>query len=213
MPRLEWSGGPNPHRDIASFLNKAKAEYTGISDMGLRQLVKRITGNIEARIPMRVVAVFGEDILTENPENIRAWMWLEQEQRDRILAHPVNSGERVGEGDARVSRLEMANRLDHAAVHRSAIVSIPGLEQTYVWRLANRWTQEVSQKDYDLLTTHPEMKRKLQDPDRFGPVKDVRAFDAPVVASYTARNPGDVRALQRQFSSVPQYAGVDLKKG
>lgn len=212
MPRLEYTGGVNPHRDLPSFVKKVKTQFPTISERGISQLAKKALDLYDARTGVRSVSVYGEDILTEHPETIPAWPFLEDHEQRRILAHPIASGERLGAGTDKISRLEMANRLDHGSIHRSALVSLAGLEQTYVWRMRTLWVQEVTPNDYALLLAHPQMRRKLQDPDIHGPVLDVRAYDWHVTDRHIAHDMADVRALQRHFSRTPQFAGSDIRK-
>lgn len=212
MPTLQYTGGGSPFEDIKAFEAKVRKQFPGISDYGVQRAIKRAVARKDPLVKGRFVALFGRDIMTDAIEGIPAWSHLPQSMQRRILAHPTSTGERVTEGeDAKITQLELAGRLDHHSVNRSALISPRGLEQTYVWCMATNWLQEVTPNDYDLIIRQFDLRRLFRDPDRHGLYQDVRSYNEGIVTdTYMARDASDVRQLVRQHSRQQQFGGVDL---
>ncbi len=209
--RLEYAPR-SPFHDIQGTVNKIRAQYPGISDMGVNQAVKRMLTGYKPRHKGLVVHLYGADILSENLPGIPAWQWVSEGERVRLLDHPIDRGERIPNDIepqvVRVLQEELANRLNRKAVHRSVLISPPGLQQTYVWRQDNAWIQEVRDADYDLILAVPGNRRLFRDPDIHGPYVAVRSYDTPGEVIGIAHNGREADYLIRSTQRRPQWSSA-----
>jgi hypothetical protein len=213
MPRLEFASY-SPFHDIEGTVAKLKAKHPTISDHGINVAVKRMLDGYKPRHKGLVVHLYGADILTADLEDIPAWPWVSDAEKRRIQKYPIDKGERVpNDVDAEVRRMvqeEMAGRLSPWMIHRSVLISPPGLQQTYVWRQANDWIQEVTDADYALILSTPYNRRHFRDPDIHGPYVPVRSYDTPGEEIGRARSLRDAEYLMRHVTRRPQWSGTDV---
>lgn len=208
---LVWSGGTNPFANLPAFVAHVKTKYPGISDKGLSQIVKRSLDLYDPGHSRKVVHLFGADILTADLESIPAWPYIAPGEQQRLRDHPHDRGERVDEDNVKVSQLELARSLNRQAVHRSALISPRGLQQTYVWSTATNWQQEVTDHDYDLILATPGQRRLFRDLEVSGPYAPIRSYDVYPVVSRHAGNAGTLNDFIKDRTRTPQWAGTDLK--
>ncbi len=206
-----FNGGKHPGRDVAGFMDFLKKTHPNATEKEIQILWKKAIGRFDTPGRWRVVALFGQDLLTEHPEQLEIWPFLPPSHRRRILAHPVAWGERIPEHADKVAKLEVVNNLNHAAVHRSAIISIEGLKKTYVWCRKLNWVQDVEESDFPLIKRMP-IASKLQRMDVHGPIIIPRSYDMVPKERYEARTIGEVEALKREFTRKTLVTGVELPK-
>lgn len=214
---IVFSGGRNPWEDIHGFKAYVKAKHPGISDKGINQVVKLAVGEYQPRIvhqdgsTARIVMLFGADIMTADLETLPAWPYLAPSAKQRLADHPIVGGATVDPENVQLSRAELANRLERHTVNRSALVSIAGMEQSYVWSADTPvpWTQMVSENDYHLIMGSPQ-RRLFRDPDLHGPYVPVRSYDAYQVAERHTGNKSDLVHYIKETTRQPQWSGADV---
>lgn len=219
MPRLELAP-IGPFHDLAATVDKIKNAYPGITDKGVNQAIQRMLGSYNPRTPGRIVHLFGADIMTEHLETIEAWPWIGDGEKRRLQDHPISGGEMIPDDVTGVLRKmrqeELAGRGREARAHinRSVLISPPGLQQTYVWRLSRGWMQEVLEADYHLILSSPANRRLFRDPDIHGPYRDVRSYDSAdaTKARHVATTAKEAGYLIGQTKRTPNWQGTDLPK-
>lgn len=212
MPVLEYTGGKNPFQDIDSFVEHVRKMRPGISDHGVNVAVKRQLARMIQRQDQLVFYLMGEDILSDHPEGLRAWPYLLPRDQARLMEHPVDRGDRLPPGASKAQRLGMIARPDRRNVHRSALISIPSLANTYVWSKATDWQQDVTGSDREIIMAQPGSARFFIDVDRDGRFVPVRSYSNLVATeTFTARDAGDYAALLRQHRRAPHWQGADMK--
>lgn len=219
MKRIELAP-LSPFHDLEGTVRKIRAAKPGITDQGVNQAVKRMLDGYNPRTPGRIVHLFGRDILTEDVTSIPAWPWVGEGEKRRVLQHPVMGGETIPDDLVGITRKmrqeELAGRGSEAraSINRSVLISPPGLQQTYVWRLATGWVQEVTDADYDLILSTPANRRLFRDLDIHGPYVDVRSYEAPRIVTSTtvATTAKEASYLMGQTKRTPNWQGSDLSK-
>lgn len=212
--RLEFAPR-SPFHDIEGTVAKIRQANPGITDMGVNQAVKRMLTGYKSRHKGRIFHLFGADIMTADLTTIAAWPMIGEYERRRVSAHPIDAGARIPddiEGPARRAMQEaLVSRHDYHNVNRSSLISPPGLSQTYVWRLANDWMQEVADADYALILSTPANRRLFRDPDIYGPYNVVRSYyNGEAQGRQIARNLRDADYLIRQTQRRPSWQGADV---
>lgn len=211
MPVLVYSGGKNPFLNLQGFIAHAKKRYPTITDAGIAQLVKLEVGKLRPRMPKLYCHLYGNDIMTEDLEGLEIWRYLPQGDKRRLQQHPIVGGATFPEGGDTFERIRLVKTLDRSSVNRSALISIEGLENSYIWCRANGWKQEVTEEDKRLILASP-ARNSFHDEETLGPYIDIRTYgNIAVKESFTARDGGDVKALQRQFTRNKSWSGSDLK--
>lgn len=212
MPILVYSGGKNPFLNLESFVTHVKKRYPTISQGGINQLVKMEVGKLRPRMPNLYCHLYGRDIMTEDIEDLAIWPYLPPGDQKRLLAHPIVGGMTFDKSDDPMGeRMRLIQTLDRASVNRSALISLDGLENSYVWCNRNNWRQEVTEEDKRLILSSPG-RHLFHDEETLGPYIDVRTYsNLKATESFTARDASDVRALQRQFTRKQSWSGSDLK--
>jgi len=208
MRRIELAPR-SPFHDLPGFVANVRKANPGITDLGVNQAVKRALDGYNPRHSGRIVHLYGSDIMTAQLDSIPAWPMIGDDEKLRLLEHPVDGGEVIPpEAEGQVRRMlqeELAGKGKdfRRFVNRSVLISPPSLRQTYVWRLSNGWMQEVLDADYDLILSTPFNRRLFRDPDIHGIYQDLRSYDAPgIVTSRTeATSIREMEYLQRQMSS------------
>jgi len=212
MRVLVWTGGSTPFANLPAFVAHVKRTYPGITDRGVSQLVKKALDHYDPGVRGRIVTLFGADIMTADLERIPAWPYLSDDQRRRLREHPHDTGERVNEDDPKLSQLELARTLNRASVNRSALISPPGLSQTYVWSDATHWQQEMSDTDAALILSIRGTGRLFRDFEAGGAYAPVRSYDVyPVIARH-AGNAADLQDYINDRTRVPHWQGADTKR-
>lgn len=211
MPTLIYSGGKNPFLNLQSFIAHVKKCYPTITDRGIAQLVKLEVGKLRPRLPKVVCHLYGEDIMTEDLEGLPIWNLLPPGEKRRLTQHPIVGGASFPEDGDAFQRAKLVQTIDRSAVNRSALISIRGLSQSYIWCRQNGWRQEVTEEDKRLILTS-RARNVFHDEDELGPFVDVRTYgNVNVTESFTARDGSDVKALQRQLTRNKSWSGTDLK--
>jgi hypothetical protein len=147
---LEYVGRPNPHEDMTGFLRRLKRFAPQIRTKAQRdQIVMRATVNRAQRFRGRMIVLFGRDIVSGDLGSIPAW--------HRIPASVTSN----------IARMTAEQRLQS--------ISLPGLEETYLWEWGNNWLQDVSEADYGLITSQPGCL--FRDPDVSGLYVPKRAYN------------------------------------
>jgi hypothetical protein len=212
MRRIEYAPY-SPFHDINDVVARIRAKHPGITDMGVNQAIKRMLVGVKPRHKGRIVHLFGADILAADITGIPAWPHISNGERRRLLEHPYDTGERIPndvEGPVRrMLQEELAGRLNRRAVHRSVLISPPGLQQSYVWRQSTGWVQEVTDDDYTLILSTPANRRMFRDPDIYGPYLAVRSYDAPGEVIATANSLREIDYISRQLQHRPSWSGTD----
>jgi len=210
MARVIELAPRSPFHDINGFVANIRAAHPGISDKGVDQSIKRALDGYNPRHSGRVVHLFGADIMAATVEDIPAWPYITAGEQQRILDHPMETGERVDDHDGKVSQLELANRLNRESVNRSVLISPRGLQQTYVWRLTTNWIQDVTNDDYNLILSEQGNRRLFRDPEIHGPYVDVRSYaNPPVLSRMVTADQRDIDAFMRERTHRPSWSGVD----
>lgn len=199
MIRLHYMGRDVIRRDAGRLLDMLRQRYPNVSEAALHQIAKAELARMPPRHKGEVLALFGADILTEDPTTIPAWGLLTAEHRSRVL-NPDRYPELRGGG-------------------RAALVDPQGLQHTYVWRYSNAWTQEVAPEDARVIreaeiTEDARRRGKtpprywFRDLDRHGPYTPMRAFDLPVVGRETFSDALEARRYEDSLKRVKQWTGV-----
>jgi hypothetical protein len=212
MRTLEYTGGVSPFVDIKSFVDKIRKDRPGITDIGVDQLVKRTVMALDPRFKGRFVSLFGADIMSADVEDIPAWNYLPPIQQRRILAHPINGGIMVDSEDPRFSQRELVGANNHAEINRSALISPPGLTQTYCWCHQTNWLQDMPEEDYNRIRAEPALRRLFRDPNVHGLYLAPRSYQNTLVRErHIARDASDIKVLKKQYSRSHAVQGVTLE--
>lgn len=126
--------------------------------------------------------LFGADILTGDLPSITAWSWLLPGDQAILMG---------------LSPEERRQRIDPV-----------GLRCTYVWRVENGWTQEVSDHDVEIIR-HSAVRLHFRNPDwADGPWHPVRAWEAPVLDRQEFPSFIAFEDFERDQQRTPHWAGV-----
>jgi hypothetical protein len=234
MKRLEFAP-KSPFQNIHGTAANLRANHPGISDHGVNQAVKRmlmgsrltrldnnttqqVHPGYKPRTKWRVVHLFGADIMTADLTQIPAWNWIAPGEKGRLVMHPITSGVTIPDDltgkDRRDAQEILAKQYPPSGINRSVLIGLPGLQQTYVWRIENGWMQEVTDHDYDLITSTPSNLQMFSNPDINGEYVPARSYAAPGQVIGTTKKGGnpkqDIDYLMRHMSSTPHWQGVDV---
>lgn len=210
---IGYTGGYHPDRDRAGFVAALKARRPGITDYEIRYAHKEAVARFDQMHKKRQITLFGRDILTNDPTTIRSWELLPPSQQRRIMDHPIDRGDMVDPEDPKFSQLELARRLNRNSVHRSALISPEGLEETYCWRYQNDFQQDVTEHDFLLIRSFPAFKGMFQRIDTRGPVQKIQSYDMVPKERHVARDASDVQALLKEYERKNLHKGVTLIDG
>lgn len=218
MTLVQYTGGKNPEANPQGFVNHLKKRYPGIEPDDIRALYTRAVMNYRPPSAGTVVALFGNDIMTEDVEKMPWWGNLPPQQRKVLLSHPIDGGV-VLEGSGREFLTKLrSSGLTRDQISRESLVSLPGLENTYVWCNMNTWVVDVSPHDLDVLLRHKGDKSRqfvsrIQVIDDHGLYEYVRPYSrARTVESFRARTVDEIEAIQRDQSRKDLYHGIDTVK-
>lgn len=212
--RIAYSGGVNPFINLPAFYVHCKRRYPNLSDIEFQRLLKIACGRRQQRIPGLNASLFGRDIMTDDVESINSWQYLLPGDKRRVMQHPVSGGEKADHEKGKVAKLEMLGKMNRKAVNRSVLISLDGLELTYVWCRQNGWEQDVLLTDWELIRTQsPATASRFHNVSELGPYVDVRTYgNAHVIERHEARTRDEMVALLKDHSRKPQWSGVNTPK-
>jgi len=181
---LEYVGRKNPHDNLSEYLRRLTKFAPQIRTKEQRdRLIMRATVNRAQRFKGRVVVLFGRDILSEDLHSIERWKRIPVNIRQRIASMPIAERERV--------------------------ISIPGLEHTYVWEWASNWQAEVTEDDYTLIMSQRDCL--FRDPNRFGLYVPKRAYGhIPVAERITTNSLAEGKRILAERRPKNYVQGFDL---
>lgn len=215
MPQVQYTGRRNPAHDPEGFIRKLKKHYPGISDFDIRTFYTRAV--MLAQPPAGSRALFGADILSENVESLPWWKTLAPTYQRMILSHPVDKGI-ITSGIEDVNRALRVGGQSRDGISRRSLISVPGLENTYIWCKMNSWIQEVTTHDLNIIRSRREgpmrdFNLSIRVIDEYGPSGYVRPFgNAHVRERLVARTVQDISDIFQDQSRKDLYGGVTLHK-
>jgi len=182
MPvNLEFLGKDIQRRNMDLFVEHLRRLYPHVSITGIQEMAKAELGAVAPRWEGYIVHFIGRDILSEDPRTIPAWQWFSKTERGKAYDAQRDQIRPV------TDRLQMMD------------VTLP-LETTYVWRLANGWTQTVSDADVEVIRRHPKARLWFQNADVYGPWTVKRAWDLPVTERLTFTNPDEALRYRKDLT-------------
>lgn len=216
MPLVQLTGPRNPAENPKAFVEAIRKRYANISTEDIQGMYTRAVMLAQPPVDSMSVVLFGRDILSDDVQSLPWWPYLSQRNKNAILAHPVATGVAV-EG---LAQAKQAMRMvgGRAGVSRESLVSLKGLENTYVWCKLTSWKQDVSPRDLDLILSQKDPKarkfvRSLRVIDDHGPYAYVRPYgEALVRERFPVRTGDDFNALVRDQTSTKQFHGFDAIK-
>jgi hypothetical protein len=149
---VEFTGGPSPWEDLGTFIEVARKRHPNATNTQrkLNQYVARATVERPQRAPWLKHVEFGADILSNEFGSLPAYQFFTADQVARLLAMPI--------------------------AQRHTLITIPGLEHTYIWLDQNQWLQDVSDHDIQVIRHHPR-RHWFSLPEKVGYHVDVRSYD------------------------------------
>lgn len=214
MPIVIYTGLRNPAQNPKGFIDSVRKKYSNISNHDIQILYTRAV--MLAQPPKSSRMLLGRDILSDDVESLPWWKHLAPYYRRLILDHPVDSGMLLKGGSAEVKKaLAYQGGQQRSSINRESLVSIPGLENTYVWCKMNAWAQDVSPHDLDLIRAQQAgsmraFNRSIRVLEEDGPYEYVRPYgNAHVRERFKARTVDDIQAIFRDQSRKQLFHGFD----
>ncbi len=149
---VEFTGGVSPWADLGKFVETAKRIHPRATNTPrkLSQYVARATVERPQRAPWLKHIEFGADIMSNEFASLPAYQYFTSDQLARLLAMPMDL--------------------------RQSLITMPGLEHTYIWLDQNNWLQDVSEHDIAVIKRH-ERRKWFSLPEKVGYHQDVRSYD------------------------------------
>lgn len=217
MAKVVYTGLKNPAQDHQGFIKAVRNKYSNISTYDLEVFYTRAV--MLAQPPATSRALFGRDILSDDVQSLPWWKYLSRHYQRLILSHPVDSGLVLNNGVADVKRaISYKGGEQRKGISRRSLISIPGLENTYIWCKMGSWEQDVSPHDLKIIRSAQngkmrEFNRSIRVVDEDGPYEYVRPYgNAHVRERYQARTVDDINALFRDQSRKEVFPGFDANK-
>lgn len=176
------------HRDPAAFMAGLRAKLPGVSETGIQAIFEREKMNFPLRSDKEVVNFLGRDLLTDTPLTVPAFDLLSQ-------------GNKLAIYDYEHQRV-------HPATERLALLDpLLPLEVTYVWRLQNRFVQEVSAEDAAVIRQSP-ARHWFRNYDTIGDWRPGSTWKLPVLWREGFSSTADFEAFKREMKRRQQWTGV-----
>lgn len=182
---LQFLGKDIQRRNMTLFIEHLRRLYPHVQDTGIHEMAKAELGMTAPRWDGLIVHFIGRDILSEDPRTIPAWQWFSRTEQGKAYDAERDEIRPVTE------RLQMID------------ATVP-VETSYVWRLANGWTQTVSDADVEVIRRHPKARLWFQNADVYGIWTPKRAWDLPVTERLTFDKP-DEALRYRNDLTVKHY--------
>ena len=175
-------------RDYAAYLAQLRRRYPNVSEAGIQAMALRGLELRPPRLEGRVKALFGRDVLSADPTTLPAWPALTATQRQTILHPEWFQHELKGIG-------------------REALLDPPGLSRTYVWSAAAGWVQEVEAADAAIILAS-KIRGHFQNVDEAGLFVPQRAWDLPVLETFTTSSVAELKAWERDQQGRRLWSGA-----
>lgn len=217
MVQVQYTGGKNPQENPQGFIAHVKNRFPGISTEDIQAMYTRAVMLYRPPTSKESVALFGEDILSADVESAPWWTYIHTRYRKLILSHPVDTGlevEGVGQANAAIRSREVSR----SGLNRKSLISLPGLQNTYVWCKMTSWIQDVDPHDLDIIFRHKgarsrDFVRRIRVIDDHGPYAYVRPYgEFHVKERFPVRTEDDFAALKRDQSRTEFFHGFDAIK-
>lgn len=214
---VQYTGLKSPAQDHKGFIKAVREKYSNISTHDLQTFYTRAV--MLAQPPSSSRALFGRDILSDDVQSLPWWKYLSNYYRRLILSHPVDSGLKLGNGLVDVKKaISYKGGEQRQGISRSSLISVPGLENSYVWCKMGSWEQDVTPHDLRIIQSATkgkmrEFNRSIRVIDNDGPYEYVRPYgNAHVRERYQARTVDEIEALFRDQSRKELFPGFDASK-
>lgn len=215
MTLVQYTGKRSPAKDPAGFIRKLREKYSNLDEEDVRTMYTRAV--MLSQPPTTSRALFGADILSDDVTKAPWWRLISPRYRQLILSHPVETGMVLrGSGQARKAILHQGE--SRRGINRQSLISVEGLENTYVWCKMNEWTQDVSPHDLAIIrrSTDGKMRdfnRAIRVIEDEGPYDYVRPYGGAVVRErIRARTVDEIKYIFQDQSSKDIFHGFDPVK-
>ena len=214
---VQYTGLKSPAQDHKGFIKAVREKYSNISTHALQTFYTRAV--MLAQPPSSSRALFGRDILSDDVQSLPWWKYLSNYYRRLILSHPIDSGLKLDNGLIDVKKaISYKGGEQRQGISRSSLISVPGLENSYVWCKMGSWEQDVTPHDLRIIQSATkgkmrEFNRSIRVVDEDGLYEYVRPYgNAHVRERYQARTVDDIEALFRDQSRKELFPGYDASK-
>lgn len=214
---VQYTGLKSPAQDHKGFVKAVREKYSNISTHDLQTFYTRAV--MLAQPPSSSRALFGRDILSDDVQSLPWWKYLSNYYRRLILSHPIDSGLKLDNGLIDVKKaISYKGGEQRQGISRSSLISVPGLENSYVWCKMGSWEQDVTPHDLRIIQSATkgkmrEFNRSIRVIDEDGLYEYVRPYgNAHVRERYQARTVDDIEALFRDQSRKELFPGYDASK-
>lgn len=218
MPRIQYTGPRNPEENPRGFAMTAKKNFPGISDIGIAELYTRAVMYAQPPGYGDIIILFGRDILSEEVATLPWWPLLDEFHQNLVLSHPIQGGVKLQGGVEDVKAAILGGYQGRTNIARHSLISLDGLENTYIWCRLNEWVQDVTPSDYAAMMEHkrtagPKSRKffaSIRVIDDHGLYGYVRPFSHAIVRDReVARTAEDVKRLLDDHRLKGYFGGVD----
>jgi hypothetical protein len=208
---IVFNGGPHPDKDLEKFRAACLRRFPAASEIEIGHLYRRSVLSHDTPHKGRIVALFGQDIMTEDLEAHPLWPLFGLMNQNRLKSFPHDRGATI-EGESiserAASRMTLLQHGMSGQVNRSVLVSPSGLKESYVFSKRTQWSQEVREDDWNLICQHPGIRKKFQVFEDVGGLVIYRAYSSFRPSERIAvNNTDDMKALIRDKTPKTLFKG------